>query len=58
MFVTKSAKSICGYTMPQLFVSDQEYLSVYLMESKSDFHDSLHQFRKEVKVPEVLIVDP
>ena len=58
MFVTKSAKSIHGYTMSQLFVSDKGYLAVYLMERKSDFRDSLHQFYKEVGVPEILVVDP
>ena len=58
MFVTKSAKSIRGYTMLQLFVSDKGFLSVYLMEKKSDFYNSLHQLCKEVGVPEIIVVDP
>ena len=43
--------------MLQLFVSDKGYLAVYLMERKSDLRDSLHQFCKEVGVPEILVVD-
>ena len=58
MFVTKSAKSLRGYTMLQLFVSDKGYISVYPMEKKSDFRDCLHLFCKEVGVPEILVVDP
>ena len=58
MFVTKSAKSTRGYTMLHLFVSDKGYLSVYPMEQKSDFKDCLHQFCKEVGVPDVLVLDP
>ena len=58
ILVSRSAKSIRGYSMIQLFVSDKVYMSVYLMKSKSDFPDALHQFCKEVGVPHTLVVDP
>ena len=58
MFVTSAAKSIRGYTMLQVFVSDKGFLAVYPMERKSDFHDCLQVFCKEVGVPISLVVDP
>ena len=58
MFVTSAAKSTRGYTMLQVFVSDVGFLAVYPMEKKSDFHDCLQVFCKEVGVPISLVVDP
>ena len=58
MFVTAKAKSTRGYTMLQLFVSDKGFVAVYPMERKSQFHDCLQVFCKEVGVPISLVVDP
>ena len=58
LFVTKAAKSIQGYTMIQLFVSDKGYLAIYPMRKRSEFKDALHLFCKEIGVPESLVVDP
>ena len=58
MFVTSSAKSTRGYTMLQVFVSDKGFIAVYPMERKSEFHDCLQVFCKEVGVPISLVVDP
>ena len=58
LFLTKLAKSLRGYTMMQLFVSDKGFIAVYAMERKSDFKDALHSFFKEVGVPISLVVDP
>ena len=44
--------------MDTLFVFDKGYLAVYQMERKIAFRDSLHQFCKDVGVPEVLVLDP
>ena len=57
-FVTGSAKSTRGHNCSQIFVSDKGYLAIYLMKSKSEFPDALHQFCKEVGVPTSIIVDP
>ena len=58
MFVTSAAKSTRGYTMLQVFVSDKGFIAVYPMERKSEFHDCLQVFCKEVGVPISLVVDP
>ena len=58
MFVTKAAKSKGVYTMLQVFVSDKGYIVVCPMEKKRDFQDYLHLICKEVRVPEVIVVDP
>ena len=58
MFVTKAAKSTRNYTMLQVFVSDKGFVAVYPLEKKSDFHDCLQVFCKEVGVPISLVVDP
>jgi hypothetical protein len=57
-FVTDKGKSLRGNKCAQLFVSDKGYVAIYPMESKGSFKDALHQFCKEIGVPESLILDP
>ena len=46
-----------GNTCMQIFVSDKGYVAVYPMKSKGQFKDCLHQFCKEIGVPETLVMD-
>ena len=42
----------------QLFVSDERFVHVVPMSSKSQFPDALKSFAKKIGVPTALIVDP
>ena len=57
-FATAKAKSIRGYTMMQLFVSDKGYTKVYGMSSTSQIPQAQRLFCKEVGVPNVFVCDP
>ena len=46
-----------GNSCMQMFVSDKGYVAVYPMSSKSQFKDCLHQFCKEIGVPQTLVMD-
>ena len=50
--------TIRGNTCAQIFVSDKEFVAIYMMKSKGEFYYTLHMFCKEVGVPTSLIVDP
>ena len=43
--------------MLQLFVLDKGYIAVYPMERKSDFKDCIRLICKEIRVPEILVVN-
>ena len=57
-FVTGKGKSTRGNKCAQIFVSDKGFVVIYPMQSKGDFPTALHQFCKEVGVPNSLVVDP
>ena len=57
MFVTPKAKSTCGNTCCQVFVSDKAFVAVYPMKSRSEFETALHWFCKQVGVPVSLVLD-
>ena len=57
-FVTAKGKSTRGHSCAQLFVSDKGFVGIYPMSSKGQFPEALHQFCKEVGVPQTLVVDP
>ena len=57
-FVTKKAKSIRGYTMMQLFVSDKGFLKVYGMKSLKEIPQAMKMFAKEVGAPNCFVCDP
>ena len=46
-----------GNTCMQIFVSDKGYVAVYPMKTKGQFKDCLHQFCKEIGVPQTLVMD-
>jgi hypothetical protein len=46
-----------GNSCMQIFVSDKDYVAVYPMSTKSQFKDCLHQFCKEIEVPQTLVMD-
>ena len=51
-------KSACGYIFRKLFISDKGFVKVYGMKIKSQFHQALGLFTKEVGVPNAFILDP
>ena len=57
-FVTAKAKSVRGYTMMQLFVSDKGFMKVYGMTSTSQIPQAQRLFCKEVGVPNAFVCDP
>ena len=58
MFATDKVMSTHGNKCCQLFVSDKGFVTVYLMETVSQFEDALQSFCKEVGVPATMVVDP
>ena len=57
-FVTQKAKSVRGFTMMQLFVSDKGFVKVYGMKTTKDIPNAVHLFAKEVGAPNCFICDP
>ena len=57
-FVTAKAKSVRGYTMMQLFVSDKGFLKVYGMKTQKDIPAAMKLFAKEVGAPDCFVCDP
>ena len=57
-FVTGKARSVRGYTMIQLFVSDKGFLKVYGMKSVKDIPAAMKMFAKEVGAPNCFVCDP
>jgi hypothetical protein len=57
-FVTKRAKSVRGFTMMQIFVSDKGFVKVYGMTSQTDIPKAMKLFAKEVGAPNTFVCDP
>ena len=57
-FITKKAKSTCGITCIQLFVSDKGFVFEVPMKARSEFPDALKLFAKVIGVPMQLIMNP
>ena len=57
-FVTAKAKSVRGFTMMQLFVSDKGFLKVYGMKTVKDIALAVKLFAKEVGAPDCFVCDP
>ena len=57
-FVTAKAKSVRGYTMMQLFISDKGFMKVYGMTSVKDIPAAIKMFAKEVGAPNCFVCDP
>ena len=57
MFATKKAKSLRGNTCAQVFVSDKDFVTVYMMKTESDYINTLKEFAKDVGAPDVLVCD-
>jgi hypothetical protein len=57
-YVTKKAKSVRGFTMMQLFVSDKGFVKVYGMTNESDITAAARMFCKEVGAPNAFVCDP
>jgi hypothetical protein len=57
-FVTKSAKSVQGFTMMQILVSDKGFEKVYRMKSLKDIPAAIKLFAKEVGAPNAFVCDP
>ena len=57
-YVTAKAKSVRGFTMMHLFVSDKGFVKVYGMKSESDILSAVRMFCKEVGAPNAFVCDP
>ena len=57
-FVTKKAKSVRGFTMMQIFVSDKGFVKVYGMKSLTEIPAAIRLFAKEVGAPNCFVCDP
>ncbi|KAL7503301.1 hypothetical protein ACHAXN_002533 [Cyclotella atomus] len=57
-FVTKRAKSVRGFTMMQIFVSDKGFVKVYVMTSQTEIPKAMKLFAKEVGAPNAFVCDP
>ena len=53
----KAAKSLRNEIYCQVFVSDKGYITVYPMETQSEFEKVFHVFCKQIGVPNTLVVD-
>jgi hypothetical protein len=54
-FVTKRAKSVRGFTMMQIFVSDKGFVKVYVMTSQTEIPKAMKLFAKEVGARRMLL---
>jgi hypothetical protein len=57
-FVTKQAKSVRGFSMMQLFVSDKGFVKVYGMKGLTEIPLAMKMFAKEVGAPNAFVCDP
>jgi hypothetical protein len=57
-FVTKQAKSVRGFSMMQLFVSDKGFVKVYGMKGLTEIPLAVKMFAKEVGAPNAFVCDP
>ena len=57
-FVTGKAKSVRGFTMMQIFVSDKGFVKVYGMKGLRQIPDAIKLFAKEVGAPNAFVCDP
>ena len=57
-FVTKKARSVRGFTMMQIFVSDKGFVKVYGMKSVTEIPAAIRLFAKEVGAPNCFVCDP
>ena len=53
-----TAKSTCGHTYVQLFISDNGFVYVVPMMLKKLFPQALKEFAKKIGVPTASVVDP
>ena len=51
------AKSLCGNTCAQIFVSDKDFVALYPMKKESEYFLALKEFLKDVGAPDVLVCD-
>ena len=57
LFATKGAKSTRGNIRAQIFVSDNDFVSLYPMKDQQSNFLALKEFAKDVGAPEVLVYD-
>jgi hypothetical protein len=55
VFATKKAKSLQGNTCAQVFISDKDFVTVYMMKTESDYINTLKEFAKNVVAPDMLV---